>query len=89
MLIRRYIIFDKLTNGLMIFLIAPAGVVPALLDAAGAISGVIGSVFASALGSSICGFAIVDAAWARVLLLSRLRLGASLIFGCVWHCFRQ
>jgi len=82
---RRYIIFDKLANGLIIFLVAAAGVVPALLVAAGVINGVIGSVFGFVLGSSICGFAIVDAARARVLLLSRLRLGASLIFGCVWH----
>lgn len=33
----------------------------------------------------VAGFAMLVAARARVLLLSLLRLGASLIFGCVWH----
>lgn len=71
------IIFAKPANGLIIFLTTVAGVLRADV--------VCGVASASVFGRSICGFAIVDAASALVLLFSLLRFGVSLIFGCVWH----
>ena len=38
---------------------------------------------------SVLGLAMLDAARARVWLLSRRRLGASLILGCVWHYIKN
>jgi len=42
-------------------------------------------VICGVMGVSVLGLAIVDAPKARVWELSRRRLGASLILGCVWH----
>lgn len=72
-----YIIFAIFGNGATIVLVG-AGVVVSEVTGRGVICGVSG---ASILGTSVWGFAIVDAARALVLLLSLLRFGASLIFG--------
>jgi hypothetical protein len=73
---KHYIMVDKPSNGLIVFRCCCSTVPGVLLiELFGVICGVI--------GVSILGFAMVEAPNARVWLLSLLRLGASLILGCV------